>query len=674
MMKNFTIKSILLLASVCITLTANAQTGSVTLKDGSETVVNTYSTIEAAYADIPATITQPYLIEFNSAYNGTSESFPITMSAKTGASSINTITIRPEAGNTTSSVNVNITTAVFQLANADYVIFDGRAGGTGNTINFEIINTNAASTTGFEMINGATNNVLRYVSVKRSGTASACISVSNSLSGAANGCSYNLVEYCKTEGNGSGILLKGTTTGQSLFNTVRNCVVSDFFSKGIDGGGSINEVVVEGCEVYQTITGNTTAVLGIAMTSSTILGSFIIRNNKIYGLNAGANGTTTALSILHNVAGTGYIYNNTIALYKDGFGCIGINMSTTTAANTVHIYHNTVSLSGISANGTGVMSSCLSKGASPNAQWFCKNNIMMNARTGGVSNKHVALNINDVSNLTMDYNCYYSSNICIRWNNTTDYTTLADFKVAVTTQEINSVSKTVSFASASDLHLSGGSASDAELLGTFITDVTSDIDGELRSVVNPYMGADESAAPLPVQLISFDAKKLEKQVLLRWSTASENKNSHFEIERSADALNFRNIGMVMGSGQSSSMVNYSITDEQPLSGTNYYRMKQVDLNGDFVYSKIIAVENTDERPAILSVNTHSNHVELYSTTDASAFVEIYDIQGRKIYTKEEWLSKGKNTITFTDAALPQGVYVLLFRNATEFLATQKFVQ
>ncbi len=74
-----------------------------------------------------------------------------------------------------------------------------------------------------------------------------------------------------------------------------------------------------------------------------------------------------------------------------------------------------------------------------------------------------------------------------------------------------------------------------------------------------------------------------------WNTASERNNSHFSIERSADGRNFTEIGKINGAGESSSSKTYTFNDPKPLKGINYYRLKQVDFDGKFEYSKVVSV-------------------------------------------------------------------------------------
>ncbi|GAA3963233.1 hypothetical protein GCM10022407_07410 [Hymenobacter antarcticus] len=96
-----------------------------------------------------------------------------------------------------------------------------------------------------------------------------------------------------------------------------------------------------------------------------------------------------------------------------------------------------------------------------------------------------------------------------------------------------------------------------------------------------------TCAPLPVELILFTATTTARQtVVLHWVTASE-KNSHsFVVERSADGKVFRSLGTLAAAGSTQARTTYDLTDEQPLSGISYYRLRQVDLDGTTTYSPV----------------------------------------------------------------------------------------
>lgn len=102
---------------------------------------------------------------------------------------------------------------------------------------------------------------------------------------------------------------------------------------------------------------------------------------------------------------------------------------------------------------------------------------------------------------------------------------------------------------------------------------------------SPFTLASRNASnPLPIELVEFSAVEEGTAVLTTWTTATETDNDHFVVERSADAMAFEAVGTVDGAGSSQALLNYAYTDEAPLPGTSYYRLKQVDINGAFSYS------------------------------------------------------------------------------------------
>ncbi|MBK7678341.1 MAG: hypothetical protein IPJ29_02840 [Chitinophagaceae bacterium] len=94
---------------------------------------------------------------------------------------------------------------------------------------------------------------------------------------------------------------------------------------------------------------------------------------------------------------------------------------------------------------------------------------------------------------------------------------------------------------------------------------------------------------LPVSLLSFNGRKNNTVVDLDWKTSFEQDNSRFEVETSKDATNFYRIGTVTSKGNSSSEQQYAFTDNLPINGINYYRLKQIDLDARNSYSRTISV-------------------------------------------------------------------------------------
>jgi hypothetical protein len=170
-----------------------------------------------------------------------------------------------------------------------------------------------------------------------------------------------------------------------------------------------------------------------------------------------------------------------------------------------------------------------------------------------------------------------------------------------------------------------------------------------------------SGNTLPVKWSSFNATKNADASLLRWSTASETNNSHFEIQRSVDGKNFEAIGKVKGSGNSNRSVNYSFTDkEAATTKTTYYRLKQVDFDGKSEYSKTVSVVNTIAKAGIGATLPNPFNNDLNVTVNASsatvANIVIMDMIGKIHHTSTEQLQSGVNTISINTTDMPDGIY------------------
>ena len=107
---------------------------------------------------------------------------------------------------------------------------------------------------------------------------------------------------------------------------------------------------------------------------------------------------------------------------------------------------------------------------------------------------------------------------------------------------------------------------------------------------------------LPIDLLEFTGQRNQDHISLHWTTAVEINNDFMAIERSTDGVQFSEIGKMSGAGTTSEPQYYAFTDRQPVTGTNYYRLRQVDFDGATTYHSVIAVEFTNrEDPVIISL-------------------------------------------------------------------------
>lgn len=105
-----------------------------------------------------------------------------------------------------------------------------------------------------------------------------------------------------------------------------------------------------------------------------------------------------------------------------------------------------------------------------------------------------------------------------------------------------------------------------------------------------YIAKNACGNPLPVQLVSFKARNVGRQVQLDWATAQELNSASFAVERSLDGRAFQTVATVKAAGNSSVARTYTSIDATPNQGTNYYRLRQTDLDGTVAYSQVVAVD------------------------------------------------------------------------------------
>jgi len=170
-----------------------------------------------------------------------------------------------------------------------------------------------------------------------------------------------------------------------------------------------------------------------------------------------------------------------------------------------------------------------------------------------------------------------------------------------------------------------------------------------------------NTSPLPVTMLEFSGSANGNYNMLNWSTASEINNSGFEVQRSVDGNEFASIGFVAGAGNSTSVNEYSFKDTDVGNGVLYYRLKQIDNDGVFEYSHVIALQNKSESPfdiRSLYPNPFNKEIGiLFSrTSEEPISVKIFDANG-KLAINETYPASTNNIFVNTES-LPSGIYFL----------------
>ncbi|MEZ4910860.1 MAG: T9SS type A sorting domain-containing protein [Saprospiraceae bacterium] len=140
---------------------------------------------------------------------------------------------------------------------------------------------------------------------------------------------------------------------------------------------------------------------------------------------------------------------------------------------------------------------------------------------------------------------------------------------------------------------------------------------------------DDVCGLLPILLKSFDLFDNSNRTIINFCTSSETNNDYFTIERSTDARYFESIGEIAGAGNSSEELSYSFTDEKPMPGVNYYRIKQTDFDGKYSYSHVKSVRHESKGSVIITPK--STNGLLTVATDLDKYnVIVYNTQGQSV--------------------------------------------
>ncbi|MBA4239970.1 MAG: hypothetical protein C0448_04555 [Sphingobacteriaceae bacterium] len=169
--------------------------------------------------------------------------------------------------------------------------------------------------------------------------------------------------------------------------------------------------------------------------------------------------------------------------------------------------------------------------------------------------------------------------------------------------------------------------------------------------------------PLPIELLYFKGNLTEnKEVVLDWATETERNNDYFVIEKSSDANQWELLSIIDGKGNSDVKVAYSTTDHNPYSDISYYRLKQVDFDGSYKYTKTISVDIRETKNHITNVRPNPTKdilsYDIISFGKGQIDVELISFTGEIISYENKSIEQGKNTSSMNLSNLNNGVYLL----------------
>ncbi len=193
-----------------------------------------------------------------------------------------------------------------------------------------------------------------------------------------------------------------------------------------------------------------------------------------------------------------------------------------------------------------------------------------------------------------------------------------------------------------------------------------------------------SQAPLPVELTSFSASASGNNVELKWNTATEVNNYGFQVQRKKEkGKSWNNIGFVKGNGISNSPKDYSFTDDNVSYGKYAYRLKQIDTDGKYTYSKIIEMQ-AGQKPTAFALD--QNYPNPFNPTTMITYkiaeqgfvnLRVYNILGQEVLSLvNQRQQPGVYHVRFNGSELSSGVYIYRLEvqvKNNSFSALKKFV-
>lgn len=189
--------------------------------------------------------------------------------------------------------------------------------------------------------------------------------------------------------------------------------------------------------------------------------------------------------------------------------------------------------------------------------------------------------------------------------------------------------------------------------------------------INFHVASKSTSSPLPISLLKFEGKLYNnKTVDFLWATASETNNDYFTIEKSFDASTFEKVIDIKGAGNSTTTLKYTATDNNPLTGVSYYRLKQTNFDGKFTYSNLISIKNTAKMNFNFNVYpnpaTVDDVLKIEFPEDLQGkdiLVSMFDALGNKVYSNKVLATKSKDKLTISYLQnFKAGVYFIILNS------------
>lgn len=282
------------------------------------------------------------------------------------------------------------------------------------------------------------------------------------------------------------------------------------------------------------------------------------------------------------------------------------------------------------------------------------------------SSAAITVNANPPTTNTVTYNSPVlpgnSSNISVA-NTTSGFV----YQLKENTTNANVGSSVSSVTNGSTVVLNTGALSANKDLYVQVTDATKPTNCTSRLSSSIFVA-------LPVDMLWFRAKRTPGGNLLEWATTMEKNNHYFDVERSTDGKHFSAIGRVSGAGTTRSISQYSFTDGVQQRSVVYYRLRQVDWDEHFEYSRVVVVRSEEPFSVELSPNPCANEltirVEQTGSADLSVSIEMYTLAGTLV---RNFAHKSQLPVKYNLSELPAGAYMVKIRCST-YVKTEKIIK
>ena len=184
----------------------------------------------------------------------------------------------------------------------------------------------------------------------------------------------------------------------------------------------------------------------------------------------------------------------------------------------------------------------------------------------------------------------------------------------------------------------------------------------------------DNSKPLPVEWLDLSADCNHGDITIKWSTASEQNSDYFTVEKSFDGTNFTSIATVAAAGNSSTVKNYSAVDADPYSDVSFYRVKETDFNGAFIYSATVTSTGCTGNDITIYGTGDDISIGINAIEDGQYNIEMYDLLGQKLMSETKNVAAGNSTFKLNTGNFASAIYIVKIFNSNNSVTKKIFIR